>query len=528
MPNIIIKEYDKTKAGYAEYENFAVVVPGFCGKTSPTGFDDNGIFECHSQKEFVEKIGKKAGDTQSQAAKCAEPENMGSAETPVYSRQLSAKEFYSTYANKVYTAEEVNSNPPNGKLIWKTTTKTYKFTKAEDYELTEDYYIILTGNEGKDAVTLTQNGNQIAYELLGLGYTVLYKKLDNETEYGTDKIKGTAALNTPEFWAPLKDKSTYDFRYICTGGCAQSGEAYKQIINIARYINSPTETQKPTNGRGDCIALLDVDESSITIKNQTEFLNKVKTIVDGYGLDNNDSNDSKYCAIFAPQVNYDLAEDIEYTPDGGAMNKTFPASFHYLACAAKARENNYDEWFAIAGYNRGISKYKITDTTIILGEIAVEKLQQRKINDSTTELARAINLVIKERNGYFLWGNRTGYKLDTNDSTVTTGLRASHFLNIRQLCCTLKKDLYVACRQFTFDPNSDVLWINFCNTIRPTLEAMKANQGIIDYKIIKCKSPVKALLTAKIRIIPIEAVEDFDISIYLEDSITGVNVTAED
>jgi hypothetical protein len=49
---------------------------------------------------------------------------------------------------------------------------------------------------------------------------------------------------------------------------------------------------------------------------------------------------------------------------------------------------------------------------------------------------------------------------------------------------------------------------------------MKADQGIRDYKILKVyeENPKKATLKAKIRIIPIEAVEDFELSIYLEDS----------
>ena len=57
---------------------------------------------------------------------------------------------------------------------------------------------------------------------------------------------------------------------------------------------------------------------------------------------------------------------------------------------------------------------------------------------------------------------------------------------------------------------------------------MKADQGISDYKIIKVKSDRKAFLSAIIRIVPIEAVEDFDISIYLEDSLTGIVVNADE
>jgi hypothetical protein len=48
---------------------------------------------------------------------------------------------------------------------------------------------------------------------------------------------------------------------------------------------------------------------------------------------------------------------------------------------------------------------------------------------------------------------------------------------------------------------------------------MKADQGIRDYKILKViDNAKKATLSAKIRIIPIEAVEDFDLTVSLEDS----------
>jgi hypothetical protein len=50
---------------------------------------------------------------------------------------------------------------------------------------------------------------------------------------------------------------------------------------------------------------------------------------------------------------------------------------------------------------------------------------------------------------------------------------------------------------------------------------MKADQGISDYKFVKVADSRKALLNAKIRIVPIEAVEDFEISLFLEDSLGG-------
>ena len=59
-------------------------------------------------------------------------------------------------------------------------------TKEEEFELTEDtlpekdkeYALIESGNEGVDGKTESHYGNQIAYELLKLGYTVLFKKID--------------------------------------------------------------------------------------------------------------------------------------------------------------------------------------------------------------------------------------------------------------------------------------------------------------------------------------------------------------
>ena len=49
-----------------------------------------------------------------------------------------------------------------------------------------------------------------------------------------------------------------------------------------------------------------------------------------------------------------------------------------------------------------------------------------------------------------------------------------------------------------------------------------------DYKFIKVKTAKKATLKAIIRIVPIEAVEDFDISIYLEDSLSGIVVDVDE
>lgn len=328
-------------------------------------------------------------------------------------------------------------------------------------------------------------GNKIAYELLGLGYTVLYKKIT---------LGETAVID----WDldDLIDKSTYDFRYVVSGfiGDASANEAIRDLAHFDEAANDPFST-----GRGDCVALCDVE------------IDKAGTVTGA------PATASKYAAYFAPS--FCIKDYNKKIPGTSAEYKddVFPASFYYLACAKKARLNNFDEWFAAAGYTRGIADFTIKSTKIKVGEILVNKLQPR--NNKGDFDGPAVNLITNIRGNFYLWGNRTAEALREDN------LVASHFLNIRQLCSTIKKQVYVACRKFTFDPNSDVLWINLCNAITPMLEKMKANQGIEDYIIEQVETTEKAKLMAKIRIIPIEAVEDFELELSLEDSFGMASAT---
>lgn len=564
MPKVLIREYDNSTTGIPASDNFAVVVPGYFGnpKTNPDTnkpynpndlLIEHEVYELKSQNDFDKYIGK-IGGVQLATGKAPVLQEIntgipGVNEYTKYYRYLTVSDFnregYSVYeiTDEIYSTEGLNGGlfGKNGHLL-KTITYTYndeevdeegevtqvtsitstvtiKLAKVELKDVTlrydentglqvtnsDKYCLIKHGDEGEDDFDAAQMGNQIAYELLGLGYTVLYKKLNNAND-----------LNNSAFWEPLKDKSVFNFRYVMTGGY-YSVAAMNEIVKLATFLNENasienSETLVGTpNGRGDCIALCDLDEVTYSIRGGLS----TETLALNIGAAAKAIDESPYAAIFAPRVTY--AMDDKYVKPF-ANNKEFPASFHYLACAAKAF-SKYNEWYAVAGYNRGVSKYAIANTTVKVGEILVNTLAPRTTNKYTD---RSINLILHERGNYFIWGNRTAKKLNE------TGLLFHHFLNIRQLCCSIKKQLYTACRQFTFDPNSDLLWINFVNAIKPTLEAMKADQGIKGYTISRVANDKKALLTAKIRIVPIEAVEDFDISIYLEDSLTGIVVNTDE
>ena len=588
MPKIVIREYDYTKAGRDAYANFSVVVPGFVSNSNPDQdpFDENGVFECNSRDKFEELIGLIGDPTaitlQEAAGPNVDSENgwpktikesdfesiIGEGKLYVVTEEAGTNGILHSTTHKYEKAilsnknaynfdDETpltpNTNPDvesengsytitfnNGGLGERPTTLTgrstipttlpvlaengYRFDGWYSEASKKDPAVVgdeLTGDItlyagwtklttfaslltiGNAEITATHYGNQIAWELLGLGYTVLYKKLTSIGE-----------LSTSDFWKPLKDKSLYDFRYLISGLLGNTSAINSEMLAVANFYNPENKAFDAIDplaaGRGDCIALIDVEPSCYKNKaNQKEAIEGVMQYAWTVPA-------TKYAAIFAPTVTYAAVDNV--TDFGN--NTTFPASFHYLACAARSSEH-FNEWYANAGYSRGVSKYTVASVGCRFGEAAVNVFQKR-FADKENFINKAVNPIIMLRGNAYLWGNRTAYELGDDD------LRASHFLNIRQLCTTIKKEVYMACRQFSYDPNSETLWTKFCNRLAPTLEKMKADQGIADYKFIKVASNRKAFLSAIVRIVPIEAVEDFDISIYLEDSLAGTIVNADE
>lgn len=81
----------------------------------------------------------------------------------------------------------------------------------------------------------------------------------------------------------------------------------------------------------------------------------------------------KYAAMFAPQIAIEVSKDVDYSDE---TTLTIPASIYYLACAAKAAEN-YAEWYAVAGYQRGVCDFRVVGKSLPLGDLAVQKLEPR-------------------------------------------------------------------------------------------------------------------------------------------------------
>lgn len=507
MPKIVVREKDQSTAGRVLTSNFSVFVAGQVADGKGTeGFDENGVCYCGTVKNFTDYVGRvseKAGVT----GRTALPPVLkdiraeGTAEA-VYVRLLTEDEFYYTFKDHVYIQTEVQSSDPEyadlvdgylkrvAKNDQGVITGKFKYEKKTTGYLNNQNYCVLEyeGRDLSEDEAVNGYGNKVAYELLTLGYTVYYKKFTNISE-----------LNDATFWECAKDRSLYNFRYITHGLTKNCSTTNNVIASVAN-----DDSGSDNHGRGDCIALLEIPEECYTGSGVTPA-----TIVSN--MSSGISAQAATAAYFAPYVEYNLFdEDDIYT------NK-FPACFHYLSCALNSQQN-YSEWYAVAGFTRGVGRLAVQRVGYAFGDSVTSKLQPR----ISGGVASAINLIIKLPQGYFLWGNRTAFAL------TGTGLIFSHFLNIRQLCCTLKKQIYTTCRALTFDPNSDVLWANFCGSLRPLLERMKTDQGIRDYAFEKKETELKGKLYAAVRIVPIEAVEDFEIVVTLEDNLDNPTVSIDE
>jgi phage tail sheath protein FI len=186
-----------------------------------------------------------------------------------------------------------------------------------------------------------------------------------------------------------------------------------------------------------------------------------------------------------------------------------PASYGYLSAMAKSIRNN-PSWLAVAGVARGLVPY--------IGDLNTSRRLTNTIaNSYQPRDDTSINAITNIRPyGLTIWGNRT---LKHNIGNLT----ATSFLNTRNLISEVKKIAYITAKSLIFEQNTDVLWINFRAGITPLLDRMLSGQGLTNYKIIRKATTERAKVVAEIRLSPIDAVEDFDITVVITDDNISVS-----
>lgn len=362
----------------------------------------------------------------------------------------------------------------------------------------------------KESIELAKKSQimyNIATRLIDLGFPVLVEGVA-ATEKPITVDEKEVKVKVVEIPAAsinlLADKSLFDIRFLTSG---------IDVVNNESLIEVADERQ-------DCIALINLDETA------TGFDYKVATIRAGFA-----ENSSVYAAGFTPWFYSEHptlikgVEDLITVSDKpstqGAEKVAIPAAYGYLFAYGRMLANNAAEWQAVAGPERGIIP-ELSDVCYTYSYEDVEILQARaadglvNLDDAKDNVGVAINPIAWVRpNGYILYGNRTLKKNEAKKKTT-----AQSFLNIRNGVNAIKKVMYDAGRTFVFEQNTEVLWTNFRNYITPLLDRMQNSDGLLGYTFVKVATDAKARLKAKLTVIPVEAVEDFDLDVYLVDDLT--------
>lgn len=371
-----------------------------------------------------------------------------------------------------------------------------------------------SGPEQEEVPASYDKGWIVANSLLNLGMQVLYIGIATESDSVKAFETKLQGYNFSDL--NLEDRSIYDFRFLTLGGynTIPEGKSYSDIKDVSTNIVGVAKARK------DCIALIDCELGSTTYGEVMKDFNTGGEVDTPYAAISKTWEDT-FVAAFAPWCTFNLSEfglaPISSGEEPNAKVVTtidLPGSIVYLFAFAQSIQN-YPTWYAAAGSVRGVSPYAYAPKQIY-GELAVNTLETRDPGIATINAICNVNPY-----GYLMWGNRTLCPVGMTNSGKDTGedLSASNFLNIRNLIIDIKKTLYQACRSLTFEQNNDTLWTKFTAAITPLLDTMKTSNGISGYKLTKGTPTVKAEMVATLRIVPIEAVEDFTIDIEIGDSL---------
>ena len=318
-----------------------------------------------------------------------------------------------------------------------------------------DNYTNLTVKIDNDITTdYILNGDTIIFNTAPASESVITVTSDIEKTYIFDFNTCVFGDTTYSTYNNVLDRWSYNIKFITTAGYPTLLPQTKN--NIVRYPLAETMLMTATY-RGDAKALIDDKDTNDVL----ETYSKVNDILTtSYFVKDFNGNTANACNLsFKANVNRQSEDTRKYgdvvVPSGVYSTKTsdlinediidirLPGSFGYLLClvnSVKVLKN--PDYLAIAGVSRGLVpnlKELLVEPTGAEGE-AVQVRDAGKIS---------INPILYVQNyGYCIWGNRTLFPNPSND------LAASSFANIRVMSADVKKNIYFACRELTFETNS--------------------------------------------------------------------------
>ena len=341
----------------------------------------------------------------------------------------------------------------------------------------------------------------MAYELLLQGLNVVIKPITYDNITLSNIISSDDAYKIMEdaildgALDEFKDRNIFNIKFVTTGGYANCGKEFGgDSEEEPRKTTSYTVIRDLARTRGDTIALIEFND----------FYADEEDLFDSIQNDYTPSaEEDLYSAAFFPWSNCTVSAGNSQT------TVSMPASFCYLMAYAYSVKSNAN-WFAAAGTMRGFVP-GLVKPQFEVGEALMHTLQ------GDDEAGQVLNIMVNPvynagTYGYRIWGNRV-----VNKTSAVQADRFMNFLNVRMLLCDIKKQIFHAAMRCTFEPNDDIVWINFKTLANSLLDRMKSGRGISWYKWTKEVAPRKAMIKATLTIRPIEAVESFDINIILTD-----------
>ena len=158
-----------------------------------------------------------------------------------------------------------------------------------------------------------------------------------------------------------------------------------------------------------------------------------------------------------------------------------------------ATDNKSYPWFAPAGTERGsVNCVKATFKTTLADEDALYEVGINPVKSFAQD-------------GVKIWGNKTAYPVESPINRI----------NVRRLMIRVKKLITDAAKHLIFEQYDETLEKQFRGLVEPILADVKANRGIIDYRIITECTPEtrdQHILPAKILIKPTQSLEYISIS----------------
>lgn len=383
-----------------------------------------------------------------------------------------------------------------------------------------------------------------AKELIKLGIPVLYEAVAviEKDDASTNKVAiGLVAADILALYTYLEDgesgpfkrleeRGEFDVKYLTTGGypnfeahAPESAPTTPTPTPVAEEgeepsTETPTETPESSTDiitlmrtcaktRGDCVAFIDhINFPSRDLIGASSFYGK---LIGNFSDSGEGSTANSFMTAFTPWVN------ITTTTLKNNDVYSMPGSYAYLSALGQSIQTNAN-WLAIAGAARGSIPNLAGPKPLCVDKTLTNTIAEQEYQNRDSVSINAITNI--KPFGYRIWGNRT-----LKDNSAEQNLTATSFLNIRNLVSDVKKIVYQACRKYTFEQNNDILWTNFKAYIEPTLEKMVTGAGLSGYKIIKGVADEKAKLVATVKLYPVYAVEDFVITVVMEDDEISVN-----